>query len=107
MNEYFREQDQIEENRDKSTEDPIYEGYKAVLDSKSFDETMVGTLSVCLKSLASLVLYFYYMHLHYFGDMSRHYMQVGNRGTQGTVTDFHGSSMSNWEMFFAISDTLL
>lgn len=56
MNEYFREQDQIEENQDKSTEDPIYEGYKAVLDSKSFDETMVGTLSVCLKSLASLVL---------------------------------------------------
>ncbi|KAK9927913.1 hypothetical protein M0R45_025075 [Rubus argutus] len=40
VNEYFREQDQLEENRDKSTEDPIYEGYKAVLDSKSFDETM-------------------------------------------------------------------
>lgn len=55
MNEYFSEQDQIEANQDKSTEDPIYEGYKAVLDSKSFDETMVGTL-VCLKSLVSLIL---------------------------------------------------
>lgn len=50
MNEYFIEQDQIEANQEKSSaEDPIYQGYKAVLDSKSFDETMVGTLISLLK----------------------------------------------------------
>ncbi|KAB2626128.1 aluminum-activated malate transporter 12-like [Pyrus ussuriensis x Pyrus communis] len=38
VNEYFREETEL--NQDKSTEDPIYEGYKAVLDSKSLDETM-------------------------------------------------------------------
>ncbi|XP_068325627.1 aluminum-activated malate transporter 12-like [Pyrus communis] len=38
VNEYFREETEL--NQDKSKEDPIYEGYKAVLDSKSLDETM-------------------------------------------------------------------
>uniref|UniRef100_A0A803PNA2 Aluminum-activated malate transporter n=1 Tax=Cannabis sativa TaxID=3483 RepID=A0A803PNA2_CANSA len=37
VNEYF---DQIEETYDESNKDPIYEGFKAVLDSKSNDETM-------------------------------------------------------------------
>ncbi|XP_048435411.1 aluminum-activated malate transporter 12-like [Pyrus x bretschneideri] len=37
-NEYFSEE--TDADQDKSTEDPIYKGYKAVLDSKSQDETM-------------------------------------------------------------------
>ncbi|XP_062073675.1 aluminum-activated malate transporter 14-like [Humulus lupulus] len=37
VNEYF---DETEETYDDSNEDPIYEGFKAVLDSKSNDETM-------------------------------------------------------------------
>ena len=105
MNEYFIEQDQIEANQEKSSaEDPIYQGYKAVLDSKSFDETMVGTLNSLFEVIVSLICY---MKPHNFGDMSRPYMQVGNQDTQGIVTDFHGSNMSNWEMFFDISGTLL
>ncbi|XWS49237.1 hypothetical protein CRYUN_Cryun13aG0146800 [Craigia yunnanensis] len=39
VNEYFNDSE-IKENRDKSSEDPIYKGYKAVLDSKSTDETL-------------------------------------------------------------------
>lgn len=39
VNEYFVDSD-TEENQDKSSEDPIYKGYKAVLDSKSTDETL-------------------------------------------------------------------
>ncbi|XP_040989573.1 aluminum-activated malate transporter 12-like [Juglans microcarpa x Juglans regia] len=39
VKEYFNENN-IEINEDESSEDPIYEGYKAVLDSKSTDETL-------------------------------------------------------------------
>ncbi|XP_022737548.1 aluminum-activated malate transporter 12-like [Durio zibethinus] len=39
VNEYFNGSE-IKENQDKSSEDPIYKGYKAVLDSKSTDETL-------------------------------------------------------------------
>ncbi|MFQ6650891.1 hypothetical protein Gotur_022755 [Gossypium turneri] len=39
VNEYFNDPE-INENQDKSSEDPIYKGYKAVLDSKSIDETL-------------------------------------------------------------------
>ncbi|XP_047328266.1 aluminum-activated malate transporter 12 [Impatiens glandulifera] len=40
VNEYFNE-DEKEERQDKSlSEDPIYKGYKSVLDSKSIDETL-------------------------------------------------------------------
>ncbi|XP_022757548.1 aluminum-activated malate transporter 12-like [Durio zibethinus] len=39
VNEYFNDSE-IKENQDKSSEDPIYKGYKAVLDSKSIDETL-------------------------------------------------------------------
>ncbi|KAA3469220.1 Aluminum-activated malate transporter 12-like protein [Gossypium australe] len=39
VNEYFNDPE-IKENQDKSSEDPIYKGYKAVLDSKSIDETL-------------------------------------------------------------------
>ncbi|KAH1106540.1 hypothetical protein J1N35_010308 [Gossypium stocksii] len=39
VNEYFNSPE-IKENQDKSSEDPIYKGYKAVLDSKSIDETL-------------------------------------------------------------------
>ncbi|XVF52388.1 hypothetical protein PTKIN_Ptkin05aG0014100 [Pterospermum kingtungense] len=39
VNEYFDESD-TNENRGKSSDDPIYKGYKAVLDSKSTDETL-------------------------------------------------------------------
>ncbi|XVE65270.1 hypothetical protein DITRI_Ditri07aG0167600 [Diplodiscus trichospermus] len=39
VNEYF-DDSEIKENQDKSLEDPIYKGYKAVLDSKSTDETL-------------------------------------------------------------------
>ncbi|XVF13598.1 hypothetical protein REPUB_Repub08aG0221400 [Reevesia pubescens] len=39
VNEYFNDSE-IKENQDKSSEDPIYKGYKAVLDSKSTDETL-------------------------------------------------------------------
>ena len=44
VNEYF-EDDVIHENADmkSSTEDPIYNGYKAVLDTKSTDETLVNS----------------------------------------------------------------
>jgi hypothetical protein len=41
VNEYFNDSD-LEVIRNKSSEDPIYEGYKAVLDSKSIDETLVS-----------------------------------------------------------------
>lgn len=41
VKEYFNENN-IEINEDESSEDPIYEGYKAVLDSKSTDETLVS-----------------------------------------------------------------
>ncbi|KAB2070631.1 hypothetical protein ERO13_A08G158000v2 [Gossypium hirsutum] len=39
VNEYFNDPE-IKENQDKSSEGPIYKGYKAVLDSKSIDETL-------------------------------------------------------------------
>ncbi|XVF51958.1 hypothetical protein PTKIN_Ptkin04bG0226000 [Pterospermum kingtungense] len=39
VNQYFNDSE-IKENRDNSSEDPIYKGYKAVLDSKSTDETL-------------------------------------------------------------------
>ncbi|GMQ04402.1 hypothetical protein CsSME_00049830 [Camellia sinensis var. sinensis] len=39
VNEYFREEEK-EVTTDESSEDPIYKGYKAVLDSKSIDETL-------------------------------------------------------------------
>ncbi|XP_075509838.1 aluminum-activated malate transporter 12-like [Primulina tabacum] len=39
VNEYFSN-DTIDEDKEKSLEDPIYKGYKAVLDSKSTDETL-------------------------------------------------------------------
>lgn len=39
VNEYFSDEDP-DANTDKSLEDPIYKGYKAVLDSKSTDETL-------------------------------------------------------------------
>lgn len=43
MNEYFY--GEIEGSGDiKLSEDPIYKGYKAVLDSKSIDETLVRQL---------------------------------------------------------------
>jgi hypothetical protein len=41
VDEYFNAAD-LEVIRNKSSEDPIYEGYKAVLDSKSIDETLVS-----------------------------------------------------------------
>jgi len=40
VNEYFVDPS-IEETEKQSSEDPIYEGYKAVLDSKSKDEALV------------------------------------------------------------------
>lgn len=43
VNEYFNDVDK-EKTQDKSPEDPIYKGYKAVLDSKSQDETLVSSL---------------------------------------------------------------
>ncbi|CAK9173379.1 unnamed protein product [Ilex paraguariensis] len=39
VGEYFKDEE-AEPNKDKSSEDPIYKGYKAVLDSKSIDETL-------------------------------------------------------------------
>ncbi|KAK9266947.1 hypothetical protein L1049_027206 [Liquidambar formosana] len=39
VDEYFNSAEK-EETQDKSSEDPIYKGYKAVLDSKSIDETL-------------------------------------------------------------------
>ncbi|MBA0835036.1 hypothetical protein Goarm_007346 [Gossypium armourianum] len=39
VNEYFNDSE-LKENQEKSSEDPIYKGYKAVLDSKSTDETL-------------------------------------------------------------------
>ncbi|KAA8522069.1 hypothetical protein F0562_012617 [Nyssa sinensis] len=39
VGEYFKD-DETEVSKDKSSEDPIYKGYKAVLDSKSIDETL-------------------------------------------------------------------
>ncbi|KAL7166898.1 hypothetical protein ACSBR2_037543 [Camellia fascicularis] len=39
VKEYFREEEK-EVTTDESSEDPIYKGYKAVLDSKSIDETL-------------------------------------------------------------------
>lgn len=41
VNEYFSEAE-IKETHDKTAEDPIYKGFKVVLDSKSIDETMVS-----------------------------------------------------------------
>lgn len=40
MNEYFDAK--LAEAEDKSSEDQIYKGYRAVLDSKSVDETLVS-----------------------------------------------------------------
>ncbi|XP_060673800.1 aluminum-activated malate transporter 12-like isoform X2 [Ziziphus jujuba] len=40
VNEYFSDAEIKEETHDKTKEDPIYKGFKAVLDSKSNDETM-------------------------------------------------------------------
>lgn len=40
VNEYFVDTD-IKDTENQSSEDPIYEGYEAVLDSKSKDEALV------------------------------------------------------------------
>ena len=40
VNEYFVDTD-IEDTKNQSSEDPIYEGYKTVLDSKPKDEALV------------------------------------------------------------------
>lgn len=42
VDEYFNDAEK-EVAQDKSLEDPIYKGYKAVLDSKSIDETLVSS----------------------------------------------------------------
>ena len=44
VKEYFSEEEK-DMAEDKSLEDPIYKGYKAVLDSKSNDETLVRFVS--------------------------------------------------------------
>lgn len=44
VDEYFNDPN-LEETGNKSAEDPIYDGYKAVLDSKSIDETLVYEFS--------------------------------------------------------------
>lgn len=45
INEYFSDKEEQEKAKENSmeAEDPIYNGYKAVLDSKSSDETLVST----------------------------------------------------------------
>ena len=43
MAEYFSTEELVKK---ESSEDPIYKGYKAVLDSKSTDETLVHPLSL-------------------------------------------------------------
>ena len=120
VNEYFNDADETEETQITSAEDPIYEGFKAVLDSKSNDETMV------ISSFGKIIIVIIIMILCTFITskicftiftissfpvlalkLSRLYMRVGNQGTQDTVTDIHGSSMLNWEPFFASLDTLL
>ena len=53
VNEYFNDYE-IKENQDKSSEDPIYKGYKAVLDSKSTDETLVSSCFINVLSKLAL-----------------------------------------------------
>lgn len=55
VNEYFNDADEIEETHDTSEEDPIYEGFKAVLDSKSNDESMVSNF------FKLIIIFFYYL----------------------------------------------
>ena len=43
MDEYFNNAEE-QEKKDEPSEDPIYKGYKAVLDSKSTEETLVTSL---------------------------------------------------------------
>lgn len=80
---------------DKSSEDPIYKGYKAVLDSKSVDETLVSFFLPFLPSQNKFQEQFVdavvpnYQH----GKPCRHYMLVGSRDTRDIVTNSHGSNM--------------
>lgn len=60
--EYFREEE-LEVAKDQSLEDPIYKGYKAVLDSKSYDETLVSSI---------YILYSNNLHQRYVGPVSRY-----------------------------------
>lgn len=93
VNEYFDDSD-TKEKQERSSEDPIYKGYKAVLDSKSTDETLVSSLLVSLMYYLNLALqYCLWLIVTINFVLCRHYMQVGSQGIRGTVTDFRGSNM--------------
>lgn len=52
VDEYFKDSEIDQGSKDNSLEDPIYTGYKAVLDSKSIDETLV----ICLHIYSLIVV---------------------------------------------------
>lgn len=81
----------------KSMEGPIYENYKAVLDSKSTDETLVR--SVCSFVLVSNHIYVAKSKIKI---ICRHYMQVGSHDTRGVVIHSRGNNMLSLEPFFVI-----
>ncbi|KAI5641815.1 hypothetical protein M9H77_00353 [Catharanthus roseus] len=71
VREYFREEEP-EIAKDKSLEDPIYKGYKAVLDSKSTDETLA--LHASWEPRHSIYCYkFPWQQYVKLGDVLRHF----------------------------------
>ena len=81
VNEYFNDADETEETQITSAEDPIYEGFKAVLDSKSTDETMV------ISSFGKIIIVIIIMILctfHYIQDLFYyfHYLFFSCFGTE-------------------------
>ncbi|CAL5432370.1 unnamed protein product [Camellia sinensis] len=115
VNEYFSDEEETEESREKSSsssEDLIYKGYKAVLESKSNDETLVinSTSWRTKKSMNMPCLLVEIENGMCYDDdelcACRQCMQVGSQGTQDIV-GIHGSNMSNWDLLFAILDTQL
>lgn len=57
VNDYFNDAEVLV-TKDNESEDPAYKGYKAVLDSKSIDESLVSSLYLLEIKLLGIIVHF-------------------------------------------------
>lgn len=64
MSKYFKDHElEPDISRDKSEEDPIYMGYKAVVDSKAYDETLVSWPLILYRYGRTICIIMLYYHV--------------------------------------------
>jgi len=90
---YFNDSEN-QETQDDASDDLIYKGYKAVLDSKSKDETLVTlvTFFLTVKLNISKVSVFCDRY-HKSVKLNRHCKQVGSQDGQIIGTEFRGGNI--------------